>query len=127
MASWQSWISGIGSSPRPKKSKQTKKLRFERLEQRRLLAADLGAISGVVFSDTDGNGLFDATADAGLPGIQVSLTGTDDLGLVTRAPLVSDANGGYRFDNLRAGTYTLTQLPPAPAGIVPTAAGNPYR
>ena len=92
-----------------------------------MLAADLGAISGVVFSDTDGNVLFDATADAGLPGIQVSLTGTDDLGLVTRAPLVSDANGGYRFDNLRAGTYTLTQLPPAPAGIVPTAAGNPYR
>jgi len=122
MASFLKWISGHRTSEG--KSQRRKKLHFERLEQRRLLAADLGAISGAVFSDIDGNGLYDSAVDSGIPGIQISLTGTDDLGPVTRAPLTSDANGGYRFDNLRAGTYTLTQLPPPPVGILPTSAGQ---
>jgi hypothetical protein len=45
-------------------------------------------------------------------GVQVTLTGTNNMGqLVTRTTL-TDATGAYSFAGLQPGTYTITEQPP---------------
>ena len=98
---------------------RTRKLGVESMEARRLLAGDVGAIAGNVFTDLTDNGL-DA-GDTALVGVNVHLyrdggNGTFDSGagvaagddvLVGTDP--SDASGDYRFDDLIAGTYFVEQ------------------
>ncbi|WP_425400642.1 beta strand repeat-containing protein [Aeoliella sp.] len=96
------------------------KCRFERLEDRKLLAVDLGQISGTVLNDlqNDGNPAND-TAVVGLP---VTLyrdgnsngtfdgAGTDpQYGSAT----VTDASGDYTFTGLIEGTYFVEISPTA--------------
>ena len=59
-----------------------------------------------VWLDANGNGRFDAT-ETGVNGILVTLNGTDDRGAVTRN-VTTAGNGGYLFNNLRPGSYTVT-------------------
>lgn len=76
-------------------------------ESATLNVTPLGSIGDTVWFDTDGDGLVDAgeprlegatvTLDPGTPG-----NAADDLTTTT------DANGNYLFDNLTAGTYTIT-------------------
>jgi large repetitive protein len=75
-----------------------------------------GSISGVVFLDYDDDGLFEPTnpiADAGLPGVTITLTGVDANGNTVNRTTTTDANGNYTFPNLLAGTYTVTETQPA--------------
>jgi hypothetical protein len=44
--------------------------------------------------------------EAGVPGVQIALSGTQS------ATATTDANGGYTFTGLAAGNYTLTETPP---------------
>jgi len=92
-----------------------------------VLAADIGAITGTVFVDLDGDGL-DAT-DTRLAGVTVTLFrdggngifGGDDTaeGFVDSGALASATPGQYRFDNLRPGRYFVQQdNADAPAGLV---------
>jgi uncharacterized repeat protein (TIGR01451 family) len=65
-------------------------------------------LSGRVFGDLNNNGLVDA-GEAGIGGVTIRLTGTDDLGNAISIELSTAADGRYRFPNLRPGTYTLTE------------------
>ncbi|MEX2120447.1 MAG: DUF4214 domain-containing protein [Pirellulales bacterium] len=75
-------------------------------------AAQLSALAGCVFVDANNNGVVDA-GEAGLPGVTITLTGTDDLGNEVLLTTVTDSDGNFRFDNLRPGTYKLTETQPA--------------
>jgi plastocyanin len=76
----------------------------------------LGAIGGYKFEDLNGNGVDDA--DPPLPGVIIRLTGTDDLGNPVDLMTTTGADGEYWFMDLRPGTYTVTEDPPAE--VVPT-------
>lgn len=83
-----------------------------------------GSISGRVFLDGNENGSPD-TGERGLAGITVTLEGVDELGNAVSASTTTDANGNYRFADLRAGTYRViepTQPPGTTNGI--TTAGS---
>ena len=70
------------------------------------------SISGRVFVDGDNDGIADA-ADTGIPGVTVTLTGTDDLGNPVTLTTTTDLAGGYGFAGLRPGTYAVTETQPA--------------
>lgn len=66
------------------------------------------SIAGRVYADNNDNGRIDS-GEAGIAGVRVVLHGTDDLGQAVDATATTDANGAYRFDGLRPGTYTVTE------------------
>ena len=74
------------------------------------------SIAGQVWSDINNNGSVDPV-EAGLPGVTLVLTGTDDLGRPVSVTVVTDANGNYSFTGLRPGLYTVTE-PTQPPGTV---------
>ena len=77
---------------------------------------NLPDLSGVVFDDLDNDGLFETLdGEAGIGGVTMRLVGTDDLGSVNRTVLTDD--GLYVFDDLRPGSYTLSQ-DAQPAGLL---------
>lgn len=69
------------------------------------------SIAGVVYDDTNGNGVRDAGEPA-VGGATVTLTGTDDAGDVDDT-FVTAADGTFSFTQLRPGTYQLEQTLPA--------------
>ena len=70
-------------------------------------------ITGVSYHDANNNGVRDAGED-GLPGVTVTLTGTDDNGAITARTFTTTAgdDGAFRFAGLRPGTYAVTQTQP---------------
>ncbi len=82
------------------------------------------SVSGTVFFDADNSGTQNNAADTGIAGVDIVLTGTDDLGPVS-ITIQTDANGNFSFTGLRPGTYTLTE-PTQPPGTVngTTTAGS---
>ncbi|MEK8053558.1 SdrD B-like domain-containing protein, partial [Ideonella sp. DXS22W] len=71
-----------------------------------------GAISGTVYHDTNNDGLINS-ADQGIAGATVTLTGTDDRNQPVSVSVTTDANGNYSFEGLRPGSYTVTETTPA--------------
>ncbi|MBK6929475.1 MAG: carboxypeptidase regulatory-like domain-containing protein [Saprospirales bacterium] len=65
------------------------------------------SIGDYTWIDEDGDGIQDPGEDP-LPGITVTLTGTDGQGNPVNLTDVTDANGEYSFDNLVPGEYKLT-------------------
>ncbi|MGE3821667.1 MAG: SdrD B-like domain-containing protein [Isosphaeraceae bacterium] len=87
------------------------------LTDRDLLNNDFGEIvparlSGFVYVDSDNDAVKDA-AEAPIPGVTVTLTGTDDLGQPVNLSATTDANGAYAFVNLRPGTYRIVESQPS--------------
>ncbi len=81
------------------------------------------AISGSVFEDFD----LDAEVDGGEPiiaGVQISLSGLDDAGNAVALAASTDSRGNFTFNQLRAGTYTLTETQPDGFLDGPDAAGT---
>jgi len=70
------------------------------------------SLAGSVYNDTDNSGTRDP-GEAGIPGITVTLTGTNDLGAPVSVVAITDVNGNYNFGNLRPGAYTITETQPA--------------
>ena len=73
------------------------------------------AISGAVYEDTNNNGIQDA-GEPGIAGVDVTLTGIDDLGNPVDVTVQTDADGLYLFDGLRpsdASGYTVASAQPA--------------
>lgn len=88
--------------------------RFERLEGRRLLATDLGQITGVVMNDLENDGADDVVA----VGQQVELFLDDgdsvfDGGDMSQGTTTTNALGEYSFDNLLEGNYFVRINPTA--------------
>ena len=59
-----------------------------------------------------------------IPGTTITLSGTDDLGNPVTATTTTDANGDYVFEDLRPGTYTVTETQPVGYGDGGETAGS---
>jgi len=70
------------------------------------------SLSGYVYVDNNTDGVKDQ-GDTGLPGVQVTLTGTDWTGAPVSQPASTDPTGFYSFSNLAPGNYTLSAAQPA--------------
>ena len=70
-----------------------------------------GSLSGSVYNDINNNGIREGT-EAGIPGITVTLTGTNDLGTITPVVAITDVSGNFSFVRLRPGTYVITETQP---------------
>jgi LPXTG-site transpeptidase (sortase) family protein len=70
------------------------------------------SLAGNVYIDADNDGVFDVT-ESGIETVTITLTGTDDLSNPVNLSTTTAADGSYIFDNLRPGTYTLTETQPA--------------
>jgi hypothetical protein len=71
-----------------------------------------GSLSGLVYLDANDEGIKE-TGEVGLSGITITLSGTDDRGAAVHASQLTAADGTYSFQNLRPGTYIITETPPA--------------
>ncbi len=85
----------------------------------------LGSIGDLIFFDNTGSGtigVYDVGVDSGVPAVVVTLTppGGVDLGNGAGVAITTttDANGNYLFDQLPAGSYTVSVA--APTGAVQT-------
>jgi large repetitive protein len=94
------------------------------------------SVTGIVLTGTAGTGyLFADVSPSGItgtvrtpdnrpiPGVVVTLTGTDDLGSVNRSA-TTGADGRFTFTDVRPGTYTLTQASGAAFTDVGAIAGT---
>ena len=75
-------------------------------------------LSGFVWHDANNNGIRDAGED-GIGGVEVTLTGFDDLGAISPITVTTNSDGSYTFDRLRPGEYVITETQPifaAPSG-----------
>src|SRR5205085_1002534 len=83
-----------------------------------------GAVAGVVFRDTDGDGFWDSNETA-MSGVRVFVdannNGLLDSGEVS---VLSDASGNWSFNNLAAGTYQIRIV--RQAGWMRTMPANGY-
>lgn len=68
--------------------------------------AGTSSLSGMVFFDDLQDGVFNE-GDRGLGNISINLIGTDNLGNSVNLTIHTAEDGTYRFDNLRAGTYSI--------------------
>ncbi len=82
-------------------------------------------ISGLVYMDTNNVGAYQ-TGDAGVPGVTMTLTGTNNLGQSVSVTTTTASDGTYSFSKdssgnpLPPGTYVITET--VPNGYVPGAA-----
>lgn len=73
-------------------------------------------VSGYVYADANDNGIKNA-GEAGIGGVSVVLSGSNDLGAITPITMQTASDGLYSFGNLRPGTYTVTETT-QPAGYL---------
>ena len=75
-------------------------------------AVVLSCISGYVYHDESDEGVF-GPGEAPISGVEVRLTGTNDIGQTVSLIDFTDDNGFYEFCSLRPGTYRLDEIQPA--------------
>ncbi len=68
-------------------------------------------LSGCVFLDMDGDRLH-GTAEIGVPGVLITLTGTDTSAASVSRTALTQSDGLYSFADLPSGTYELTESQP---------------
>jgi uncharacterized repeat protein (TIGR01451 family) len=74
-----------------------------------------GSFAGTVFLDGNNNGVQDG-GEIGLPGVTITLSGTDANGAAVNRPAATDASGHYLFSDVLGGTYVLSEAQPAVFG-----------
>jgi hypothetical protein len=80
-----------------------------------------GIIGDFVWNDLNQNGIQDAN-EPGIPGVNVTLSGTNAYGIAVNKSFITLANGSYQFTDICQGTYTVTA--PTPAGYTATLTGK---
>ena len=70
------------------------------------------SLGGYVYVDANNNGHPDK-GEPDLGGVKVILSGTNDLGKQVTATTVTANDGSYLFQQLRPGTYSLTEIDPS--------------
>ncbi len=70
------------------------------------------------------SGLVQTVGGDSIPGVTITLTGTDDLGAAVTAVTVTAADGSYSFTDLRPGTYLVTESQPVEYGEGGETAGS---
>ena len=76
-----------------------------------VIDALMSSLAGFVYVDRDNNGLKDA-GEEGIEGVRVWLNGTARDGSTIARQQLTASDGSYRFDDLPAGIYQLTQDQP---------------
>ncbi|MDZ8025413.1 MAG: cadherin-like domain-containing protein [Nostoc sp. DedQUE01] len=66
---------------------------------------------GRVYFDLNKNGILDPN-EPGIPGVTLTLSGTNTVNGSVNLTTTTDATGSYSFSNLAPGTYTLTETQP---------------
>jgi cyclophilin family peptidyl-prolyl cis-trans isomerase len=99
---------------------------LEALEDRFLPAASAsGTITGFAFIDGNGSGVRNAS-DTALPGVPVTLTGSNSQSSAVNVTAVTDDTGAYTFANVLPGTYQLSAGPASGVlGGSPLFGGSP--
>jgi hypothetical protein len=70
------------------------------------------SVSGFVYVDADDDGVFES-GESPIPGVTVTLTGTDIYNAPVALTTTTNAAGQYLFDGLEAGVYTVAETQPA--------------
>lgn len=88
-----------------------------------ILSLKSSSLAGFVFGDTnlDGN---HQSAELGLQGITLTLTGTTTFGQAVSRTVKTDASGRYSFTGLLGGTYTLSIVQPSSLVLGKTSIGS---
>ncbi|MDP2351210.1 MAG: SdrD B-like domain-containing protein, partial [Pseudomonadota bacterium] len=84
-------------------------------DQKTVTPVPLAGLSGKVYLDRNDNGSVDAD-ETGFPGVTIRLSGKDDLGDSVDLTVLTDADGIFRFADLRpsdSNGYTLTETQPS--------------
>ncbi len=71
-----------------------------------------GSLAGYAYLDANKNGIREAT-EAGISGVTVTLTGTNDLNKAISVSAQTGLDGDYLFDALRPGTYKVAETQPS--------------
>ncbi|MDB5352024.1 MAG: conserved repeat domain, partial [Planctomycetota bacterium] len=66
-----------------------------------------GSLSGFVYADANNDG--HKVGEAGIGGITLTLSGSNDLGPITSQVTTTAPDGSYSFGNLRPGSYNVTE------------------
>lgn len=72
-------------------------------------------LGGRVFFDANNDGAQSGASEAGIVGVTINLSGTDDTGASVTLSTTTNADGEFQFNGLRPGTYTVTE-PNQPTG-----------
>jgi cyclophilin family peptidyl-prolyl cis-trans isomerase len=80
-----------------------------------------GNIIGMVYLDNAGTGIFNASHDSGLAGVQVTLNGQTSTGTTEHLTDTTDLRGVYTFVDLPPGTYQVS-APGSLKGVLPIPA-----
>ncbi len=70
------------------------------------------SLCGFVYNDANNNGTKDS-GEAAIAGVKINLSGTDYLDLPVTGSTTTSSTGSYCFNNLAAGTYTISEEQPA--------------
>jgi len=74
---------------------------------------ELGAsLAGFVYADSSNDGVRNS-GEPPIPGVRVSLSGTDAMGAPVARVTTTGSDGSYRFDDLLAGSYEIVETQPA--------------
>ncbi len=75
---------------------------------------EIGAsLAGQVYVDTNDDGVRQTPAEVAVAGVIVTLSGTDANGAAVNRTTNTAVDGTYRFDDLLAGTYGISETQPA--------------
>lgn len=75
-------------------------------------------LSGFVWHDSDNDGIREV-GEVGIGGVDITLSGVDDQGVVSPVTIQTNPDGSYAFTGLRPGEYRIVQTQPtfsAPSG-----------
>ena len=81
------------------------------------------SLAGSVYFDANDDGVRQG-GEAGITGVTVTLTGTDDLGNAATTTATTATDGSYSFAGLRPGSYRLAETPPGGTLAGTDAAGS---